>query len=286
METNKIDSTHAGGNSPSAKSSPFGDFRASRQTNYAHSQALAREAESTAATTPKVWLPVLVFLVTVGSSALLPSAIAQTKSPGLSLILQCLEDVEHQNPARSRPQEVTREYKVFHGDDRQPASEVVAQISFVPPDMQTYKITRARGKSRGEKMVREILDQETEMAAKPNESEISRTNYDFVFLRQENLGAGDEYVLGIIPKRKEKYLFRGQIWVDASTFRIRRLEGVPAKSRSFWIKSIHITLQFADLSGMWVPISFDAIASVRFSGHYTIAGLNMQSLPSATKGAS
>ncbi len=132
-------------------------------------------------------------------------------------------------------------------------------------------------------MVREILDQETEMAAKTKESEISRTNYDFVFLRQENLGAGDEYVLGLLPKRREKYLFRGQIWVDASTFRIRRLEGIPAKSPSFWIKSIHITLQFADLSGMWVPISFDAIASVRFSGQYTIAGLNMQGSPSATK---
>ena len=44
-------------------------------------------------------------------------------------------------------------------------------------------------------MVREILDQETEMAAKTKESEISRANYDFVLLRQENLGAGDEYVV-------------------------------------------------------------------------------------------
>jgi hypothetical protein len=261
----------------------LGDFRASQQANRAHSQATAHDAETTA-TMPRLWFPVLVFLAMVGSSLLLPSAIAENKSPALSLILQRVEDVEHQNPARSRLHQVTREYKVFHGDDKQPTSEVMAQISFVPPDMKTYKITRLRGKSRGEEMVREILDQEIEVAAKPNESEISRTNYDFVFLRQENFGAGCEYVLGIIPKRKEKYLFRGQIWVDASTFRIRRLEGVPAKSLSFWIKSIHITAQFADLSGMWVPISFDAIASVRFSGQYTIAGLNMQSSPSTTKG--
>jgi hypothetical protein len=55
--------------------------------------------------------------------------------------------------------------------------------------------------------------------------------------------------LQIVPKRKDKYLLRGQIWVDASTFRIRRIEGVPAKSPSIWIKGIHITLQFAQMSG-------------------------------------
>jgi hypothetical protein len=213
----------------------------------------------------------------------LPSAIAENKPPDLSLILQRLEDVEYQNPARSRPHEVTREYKVFQGDDKQPIAEVVAQINFVPPDTHTYKITQARGKSRGEAMVREILDQETEMTTRTNESEISRTNYDFVFLRQDKFSVGDEYVLGIIPKRKDKYLFRGQIWLDANTFRIRRLEGIPAKNPSFRIKSIHVTLQFADLSGMWMPISFDAIASVRLSGQYTIAGLNVQDSPSTTK---
>jgi hypothetical protein len=77
--------------------------------------------------------------------------------------------------------------------------------------------------------------------------------------------------------RKDKYLLLGQIWVDASTFRIRRVEGVPAKSPSVWIKNIHITLQFAELGGMWVPVSFDAIATVRLLGQYTLAGLNIRS---------
>src|SRR5512141_945526 len=147
-------------------------------------------------------------------------------------------------------------------------------VDFVPPDMKTYKIIQATGSSRGEKMVRELLDMETESAKKGHSGEISRTNYDFVFLRRENFGVVPEYVLGIVPQRKEEYLLRGQIWVDASTFRIRRIEGVPAKSPSFWIKNIHITLQYAQLGGMWVPVSFDAIATVRFLGQYTLAGLN------------
>ena len=125
-------------------------------------------------------------------------------------------------------------------------------------------------------MVRELLDRETESARKRRGSEITRMNYEFVLLRQENFGVAPEYVLRIVPKRKDKYLLRGQIWVDASTFHIRRIEGVPAKSPSFWIKDIHITLQYAELNSMWIPVSFDAIATVRLLGQYTLAGLNIR----------
>ena len=219
-------------------------------------------------------------MATLASSSQVPSSTTEIEPPDLNLILQRLEDVQHHDPAQSRPYEVTREYKVFRGNDKQPTSEVMAQINFVPPDMKTYKITQARGNSRGEKIVRELLDRETESAKKGHGSEISRTNYDFVFLRQENFGVIPEYVLQIAPKRNDKYLLRGQIWVDASTFRIRRIEGVPAASPSFWIKNIHITLQFAQLGGMWVPVSFDAVATVRFLGQYTLAGLNIRAAES------
>jgi hypothetical protein len=222
-------------------------------------------------------LPGFVFLATLASSSQVTPSTAEIKSPDLTLILQRIEDIQHQEPAQSRPYEVTREYKVFHGSDKKPTSEVMAQINFVPPDKKTYKITQARGNSRGAKMVRELLNRETESAKKGRGSEISRTNYDFVFLRQENFGDVPEYVLGILPKRKDKNLLRGQIWVDASTFRIRRIEGVPAKSPSFWLKNIHITLQFAELGGMWVPVTFDAIATVRLLGQYTLAGLTIRS---------
>jgi hypothetical protein len=80
-------------------------------------------------------------------------------------------------------------------------------------------------------MVRELLDRETASAQKGLGSQISRTNYDFVVLRQETFG--------VVPEH-----------VDARTFRIRRIEP------SFWIKDIHITLQFADMNGMWIPHFF------------------------------
>ena len=201
------------------------------------------------------------------------AADAQASAPNLNLILQSLERAEQQNPARLRPHEISREYKGFREDDTRPTSEVTAQVSFTPPNRKTFTITRASGNPRGERIVRALLEQETEPATGGFNRDISRTNYEFVFLRQEKFGLIPEYVLHIVPKRREKGLILGQIWVDAKTFRIRRIEGVPARSPSIWIKDIHITLQYAEVNEMWICVSLDAIATVRLLGRYTLAAL-------------
>ena len=125
---------------------------------------MTHETEITPEATPRLCFPVIVFLATLASPSQAPSVSAEIRSPDLDLLLQHLEEVQHQDPAQSRPYEVTREYKVFRGYDKQPTSEVIAQIKFVPPDIKTYKITQARGNSRGEKIVGELLDRETESA--------------------------------------------------------------------------------------------------------------------------
>jgi hypothetical protein len=195
--------------------------------------------------------------------------------PNLDLILDSLERTEMQNPALSRPYEVTRQYKVFRGDDTKPSSEVTAQISFTPPDIKTFKITEAQGNSRGKEIASSLLEQEIASAKEGRKGAISRSNYNFVFLREHNFGAVPEYVLHIIPKRREKGLLLGDIWVDAKTYHIRQIVGVPLKSPSFWIKNINITVQFADVNGMWIFVSVDAIATVRFLGTFTLTSRNL-----------
>ncbi len=217
--------------------------------------------------------PLLILLLATSASfAQSRSRAAASTSLDLNVLLQSLERVEQRNPALSRGYEVVRQYKAFRTDDTRPAAEITAQISFTPPDTKTFKITQATGNPRGERIVRDILEHEAE-SAKDGRSDISRTNYEFVFLRQENFGFGSEYVLRILPKRKDNNLMVGQIWVDARTFRIRRIEGVLLKTPSWWIKDVHITLQFAEVNEMWICVSLDAIATVRLLGRYTLAGL-------------
>jgi hypothetical protein len=194
--------------------------------------------------------------------------------PNLNSILDSLERTGEQNPAASRPYEVTREYKVFHADDPNPISAVTAQISFSPPDTKTFKITDAQGSPNGKKIISAVLEQEVVSAKEGRQRDISRSNYDFVFLREQDFGFVPEYVLHIIPKRKEKGLLLGDIWVDAKTYRIRQIIGI-LEAPSFWIKDLHLTLQFASVNEMWLPVSVHAIAAVRFLGIYSLAGQNL-----------
>ena len=224
--------------------------------------------------TPSALGALCVFALVASAIPLASQVAPPATAPNLDPILQRIEDAQHQNPALSRPYEVTREYKVFRGNDQQPLSEVVTQIDFVPPDTKTFKIVQSSGNSLGVKIIRELLSSETSSTRKEHSTEISRANYDFAFLRLQNYGDTPEYVLAIFPKRKDKYLLRGQIWVDTHTFRIRQIEGVPARSPSFWLKELHVTLQYGTLCGMWVPVTYDAVAKIRILGDFTLDGVS------------
>ena len=222
-------------------------------------------------------LVVLVCLVatTLVFSYSLHAQEAEANPPSLDLILDSLERTAEQNLAVSQPYEVMREYKVFREDDPVPVSVVIAQIDFTPPDTKTFQITKAEGSPRGKKIVSTILKQEIDSAKDGRRGDITRSNYDFAFLREQNFGVVPEYVLHITPKRKERGLLLGDIWVDAKTFRIRQIIGVPLKNPSIWVEDLHITVQYADVNGMWLPVSVDAIATIHFLGIYTLSGLDL-----------
>ncbi len=61
-------------------------------------------------------------------------------------------------------------------------------------------------------MVRELLDQEIEAAKKIHESEISRANYDFVFLRQDKISWGFmmNMLSGLSRKERSAIFFEGK----------------------------------------------------------------------------
>jgi len=72
---------------------------------------------------------------------------------------------------------------------------------------------------------------------KPSEnSALTLENYRFQLVGYESGPFGAMYVLTVEPRKNEKYLYRGRIWVDADDFAVVRLEAEPAKNPSFWTK--------------------------------------------------
>src|SRR6185503_15182175 len=94
--------------------------------------------------------------------------------------------------------------------------------------------------------------------------------YDFRLVREEEIGGQRCYVLELQPRRKDKRLLRGSIWVDASTYLLRRTEGEPAKGVSWWLRDEHITFIYGDVNGMWLQIASESTANVRILGQYTM----------------
>jgi hypothetical protein len=63
--------------------------------------------------------------------------------------------------------------------------------------------------------------------------------------------------------------------VDTNTYRIRQVIGVPLKNPSIWIEKLHITVQFADVNAMWLPVSVEAIATIHFLDIYALSGRDL-----------
>jgi hypothetical protein len=75
------------------------------------------------------------------------------------------------------------------------------------------------------------------------------------------------YVLIVEPKTKDKFLYRGRIWVDAEDFAVVRLEAEPAKNPSFWTKSNEIEQVYMKVNDFWLPASNHSITAIRLGGN-------------------
>jgi len=128
------------------------------------------------------------------------------------------------------------------------------------------------GSSRGQQLVRSILDHEVEATSKDNKASIaiSRDNYNFDYIGEATLDAQPCYVLRMKPKRKEKDLISGDVWVDKHSFFVRQIEGEVEKTPSWWLKKVRVKLVFADLEGVWVQTNMEANADVRLVGAHTL----------------
>jgi hypothetical protein len=119
-----------------------------------------------------------------------------------------------------------------------------------------------------ERVLREMLAAESTNShpeTRPT-SRITSDNYRFRMIDSGSLDGRASYVIEIIPKRQEKSLFRGRIWVDAEDYAIARVEGEPAKSPSFWIGKVHFVQQYQKKGPFWFPAMTTSVTDARMFG--------------------
>lgn len=202
-------------------------------------------------------------------------AVAQTNStPDTQTVVGRMLQTLQENKAKVRPFTVKRGYLLFDKHD-EPKAKVVANITVLPPDTKQYDIESSSG-GMGEKVLRDVLSKETEPSRDAERKELSPQNYDFQLLGEETLDGRRCFVLSMDPRREEKDLLRGKLWVDAETYNIRRVEGTPAKNPSWWLHDLHILMSFAEVDGMWMRTFTHAVANVRFKGKYVMESRDLE----------
>ena len=150
----------------------------------------------------------------------------------------------------------SREY-VLYNHRMNKRAELVANVVCDADGTKHFQVVSEDGwKSANKHVLRKMLDSETE-TSEPDTRAKTRmvpANYEFHLVGSQYLQGRLSYVIDASPKRSDKYLFRGRVWVDAEDFAVARVEGQPAKNPSFWTRSVHFVQRYHKSGDFWFPV--------------------------------
>ena len=182
--------------------------------------------------------------------------------------------VEHnlKREANLKYYSVSRHYCAQDKNDKVRA-ELDAVVEFQAPGPKQFKVISQRGSSIVRRLVfGGLLDSETEASKGQShrDSSITPANYVFEVVREEAVDGHHCLVAKATPLRKDKYLFEGNVWVDATDFALVKIEGRPAKNPSFWIKRVEFVRRYQKIGDFWVPLQDVSVSQVRIVGKGTL----------------
>jgi hypothetical protein len=148
-------------------------------------------------------------------------------------------------------------------------AEEIAHIEYHAPGKKTVVVTSENGWGpSGHFTLEQVIVSEIELTTQGDDgdSSITPANYKLKPLGEQQVGAFHCFVVQAIPKRKEKDLFEGKIWIDVQEYAIVRIEGHPVKRPSFWIAREEFVRQYQRIDGFWLPQKAETLAHVRLYG--------------------
>jgi hypothetical protein len=163
---------------------------------------------------------------------------------------------------------VLRTYQVVDLKGKVHAEEI-GRMEFFSPDKKTFTVASESGSGLVRHMaLNPLINSEIEAAAgkEHHDSAISTDNYSLNLLGEQQLGPYRCFVAEAVPKRKDKYLFEGKVWIDMNDYSVVRIEGHPAKKLSFWIQHADFVRQYQKIDAFWLPEKDQTLVQVRMYG--------------------
>jgi hypothetical protein len=148
-------------------------------------------------------------------------------------------------------------------------AEMFVRVSCDSSGAKSFTIVSEEGSGSIRKHVfHKLLSEETEASRRGSRAStrLIPDNYQFQTVGRETLETGPAFVLSVTPKTANKYLIDGKIWVDANDYSIVRIEGQPAKTPSFWVRSVHFVHTYQKVGQFWFASSTRTNSEIRIFG--------------------
>jgi outer membrane lipoprotein-sorting protein len=203
-----------------------------------------------------------------------PSSAAKDAPLSLQQVVSHLEERNAQRTVALDEFTGTRVYRMeYRGFPNDHDAEMVVTATYRAPDSKQFTVMSQSGsKFIIEHIFRKLLEGEQEAATPENRrlTALSTDNYDFELAEYESTPQGGCYVLNLLPKTRNKFLYRGKIWVDAQDFAVTRIEAEPAKNPSFWIKKTEVKHEYRKVNDFWLPAENHTESLIRLGGRATL----------------
>lgn len=158
---------------------------------------------------------------------------------------------------------------LFDNEKMHKHAELLADVSCNSAGTKQFSVITEEGWQAAHKHVlRKMLESEKETSTptfRPK-TRLTSDNYTFAMVKSEVIEGRLTYVIDVTPKRRDKYLIEGRIWIDAQDFATVRVEGKPAKNPSFWTRSVQFVQQYRKSGSYWYPTSTLSISEARLFG--------------------
>jgi hypothetical protein len=193
----------------------------------------------------------------------------------LDQIVKNLQERSAQRAAALNEFDGTRIYRMqYRGFPGDRDAEMVVNVTYHAPDSKQFTIISQSGsKFILDHVFKKLLEGEQEAANDENRrrTALNTENYDFSLVGYENSSDGGRYILDLLPRTKNKFLYRGKIWVDSGDFAVVRMEGEPGKNPSFWIKKTEIQHRYMKVNRFWLPAENHTESVIRLGGKATLS---------------
>ena len=217
---------------------------------------------------------VLALLLTAGAGLaadepekLAPLGPAYEGMTGDQLFARLLES-NRARDARLRQYSAVRTYRVANDKGKLYTQEIV-RVDYQAPDRKDFRTISVEGSGLVRDLVLKRLiesESETSSGRAHHDSAIKPANYEFNLLGEQDIGSYHCLVAEATPKRKDKYLFEGKVWIDAQDYAIVRIAGQPAKSLSFWITRADFVRDYEKVGDFWLPARDETWVHMRLYG--------------------